>query len=641
MKKIILGATIALTLTFTGTSCGDYLNIVPEGTPSLDNAFSNRINSFKFLYTCYSYLPSWDQGGSIGFLAGDEHWLIPKGTGFIEQRISLNAWEIGRGEQNSNDPWQNYWDGGNGGTNLWVAIRDCNTFLENIHKPEDIEEYERVRWIAEVKFLKAYYHYYLFSLYGPIPIMDENISIDSSQEEVRRYRDPVDDVVAYIVALLDEAANDLPVTIADELIELGRATQIIAKSVKAQVLLLAASPLFNGNADYASVKDNRDRYIFGSAEPDKNKWQKAADAAMEAIQLAESHGHALYTYHLALSSISDATKRILSIKGAVTEKWNKEILWGSTRNVTGLETVSMAKHTKGNNWNARSVLAPTLSVAETFYSSHGVPISEDNGAFWSENYPKRYSTMTIPDEGDNRYILELGAETAALHLEREPRFYASLAFDRGTWYGKGYTNDEQRNLGLYRFRAREVSGRSTSEDHSFTGYLNKKVCSYECNLTSGSWSPYRYAFPIIRLADLYLMYAEALNEVKDSPDDEVYRYVDLVRERAGLEGVVDSWGKYSINPDKPMTQGGMRQIIRNERLNELAGEGRRFWDLRRWKQDLPSEVRGWNIKGQSAQEFYRVTTLYRRTKYSYKDYLWPLKVSSLLKNPNLVQNPGW
>lgn len=194
---------------------------------------------------------------------------------------------------------------------------------------------------------------------------------------------------------------------------------------------------------------------------------------------------------------------------------------------------------------------------------------------------------------------------------------------------------------MYRFRAREVSGRSTSEDHSFTGYLNKKVCSYECNLTSGSWSPYRYAFPIIRLADLYLMYAEALNEVKDSPDDEVYRYVDLVRERAGLEGVVDSWGKYSINPDKPMTQGGMRQIIRNERLNELAGEGRRFWDLRRWKQDLPSEVRGWNIKGQSAQEFYRVTTLYRRTKYSYKDYLWPLKVSSLLKNPNLVQNPGW
>lgn len=128
MKKIILGATIALTLTFTGTSCGDYLNIVPEGTPSLDNAFSNRINSFKFLYTCYSYLPSWDQGGSIGFLAGDEHWLIPKGTGFIERRISLNAWEIGRGEQNSNDPWQNYWDGGNGGTNLWVAIRDCNTF---------------------------------------------------------------------------------------------------------------------------------------------------------------------------------------------------------------------------------------------------------------------------------------------------------------------------------------------------------------------------------------------------------------------------------------------------------------------------------------------------------------------------------
>lgn len=130
-----------------------------------------------------------------------------QGTGFIDQRLSLNAWEIGRGEQNSNDPYQNYWDGLNGGTNLWTAIRDCNIFLENIDKPLDLQQYERNRWIAEVKFLKAYYHYYLFMLYGPIPIMDNNISIDASAEEVRRYRDPVDDVVNYISNLLDDAAK--------------------------------------------------------------------------------------------------------------------------------------------------------------------------------------------------------------------------------------------------------------------------------------------------------------------------------------------------------------------------------------------------------------------------------------------------
>ena len=80
MKKIIISISLVIAAMLCSTSCSDYLDIVPEGTPSMDNAFSNRINSFKFLHTCYSYLPSWDQGGSIGFLAGDEHWLMPKGN---------------------------------------------------------------------------------------------------------------------------------------------------------------------------------------------------------------------------------------------------------------------------------------------------------------------------------------------------------------------------------------------------------------------------------------------------------------------------------------------------------------------------------------------------------------------------------
>ena len=137
------------------------------------------------------------------------------------------------------------------------------------------------------------------------------------------------------------------------------------------------------------------------------------------------------------------------------------------------------------------------------------------------------------------------------------------------------------------------------------------------------------------------MYAEALNESQESPTQDVYDYVDLVRERAGLKGVKESWSKYSKSPDKPNTKNGMREIIRMERLNELACEGKRFWDLRGWKKELPREVKGWHIQGETAQEFYRVTTIYLRSKYSYKDYLWPLKLETILKDPNLVQNPGW
>ena len=613
---------------------------MPEGTPDMETAFSNKTNARKFLFTCYSYLPKWDQSGSIGFLAGDEHWLIPKGTGFIDQRLSLNAWEIGRGEQNSNDPYQNYWDGLNGGTNLWTAIRDCNIFLENIDKPLDLQQYERNRWIAEVKFLKAYYHYYLFMLYGPIPVMDNNISIDASAEEVRRYRDPVDDVVNYISNLLDDAAKDLPLQVTDAGEELGRITQPIAKAVKAQLWLLAASPLFNGNTDYINVKDNQGRSLF-PAETDNNKWEQAADAALDAIKCAKEAGHDLYYFTLPVNGLSDATRKLLDIGEAVTEKWNTEIIWGSTWNVNGLQKVAVAKTTKGSHYDAISVMAPTLTVAEQFYSSNGVPISEDKGDFWSKNYPNRYEFTIIPDEGNNKHYLKIGEETAYLHLNREPRFYANLSFDRGTWYGYGYASDEPKDLAFYKFRAKEVSGRITSEDYSYTGYLNKKVCSYKTSVTDNGLSTERYAFPIIRLADLYLMYAEALNETLSSPNSDVYTYIDLVRKRAGLDGVKESWQKYSKYPEKPNTKTGMREIIRMERLNELACEGKRFWDLRRWKKELPREVKGWYVQGETAQEFYRVTTLYLRSRYSFKDYLWPLKVETVLKDPNLVQNPGW
>ena len=640
MKKIIVSISFILTVILCNTSCSDYLDIVPEGTPDMETAFSNKTNARKFLFTCYSYLPKWDQSGSIGFLAGDEHWLIPKGTGFIDQRLSLNAWEIGRGEQNSNDPYQNYWDGLNGGTNLWTAIRDCNIFLENIDKPLDLQQYERNRWIAEVKFLKAYYHYYLFMLYGPIPVMDNNISIDASAEEVRRYRDPVDDVVNYISNLLDDAAKDLPLQVTDAGEELGRITQPIAKAVKAQLWLLAASPLFNGNTDYINVKDNQGRSLF-PAETDNNKWEQAADAALDAIKCAKEAGHDLYYFTLPVNGLSDATRKLLDIGEAVTEKWNTEIIWGSTWNVNGLQKVAVAKTTKGSHYDAISVMAPTLTVAEQFYSSNGVPISEDKGDFWSKNYPNRYEFTIIPDEGNNKHYLKIGEETAYLHLNREPRFYANLSFDRGTWYGYGYASDEPKDLAFYKFRAKEVSGRITSEDYSYTGYLNKKVCSYKTSVTDNGLSTERYAFPIIRLADLYLMYAEALNETLSSPNSDVYTYIDLVRKRAGLDGVKESWQKYSKYPEKPNTKTGMREIIRMERLNELACEGKRFWDLRRWKKELPREVKGWYVQGETAQEFYRVTTLYLRSRYSFKDYLWPLKSRNCIERSEPGQSPGW
>src|SRR5690606_39521541 len=162
----------------------------------------------------------------------------------------------GRNNQSIINPRLNYWDGGNGGKSLFQALRDCNIFLENIGEVPGMQDAERKRWIAEVKFLKAYYHYYLVRMYGPIPIIRKNLPISASVSEVQVKREPVDSVFHYITELVDEAIPDLPLTIQNENDELGRITRLVAASGKAVVLVEAVSPLFNGN-DNIELKNRR------------------------------------------------------------------------------------------------------------------------------------------------------------------------------------------------------------------------------------------------------------------------------------------------------------------------------------------------------------------------------------------------
>jgi hypothetical protein len=190
----------------------------------------------------------------------------------------------------------------------------------------------------------------------------------------------------------------------------------------------------------------------------------------------------------------------------------------------------------------------------------------------------------------------------------------------------------------------EYSGFIADGFFSITGYGAKKMHSFKNGFTANTTGVREYfPFPIMRLANLYLMYAEALNEFS-GPGEEVYRYLDLIRARVGLEGVKESWQKYSNRPEKPNTKDGLREIIHQERTIELALEGKRFWDLRRWKQinEYNVQPRGWNVRGETAEDFYRVIEVARTpVKFSIRDYFFPIKESSLIVNRNLVQNYGW
>ncbi|MBD0831543.1 RagB/SusD family nutrient uptake outer membrane protein [Aestuariibaculum sediminum] len=644
LKASLALSTLSLALLFM-QSCEDYLDVVPDNVATIDNAFKLRNEAEKYLFSLYSYLPKdGDVIFNIGMLSGDEMW-IPYQTS-----ITSDAFEIARGNQRISNPymnvWEGTWTGGGPGDNynLFEVLRNCNTFIENMNdlsKVPDIESSERKRWIGEAEFLKAYYHYYLLRMYGPIPIIDKNVPIDAPESEINVSRDPVDECVAYIVDLLDSATEKLPND--NELIvttEAGRLTKTIALSIKAKVLLMAASPLFNGNSDFASLV-NRDGTALFNPEYDENKWKLAADAALEAIQSAHSNGKSLYVFPETPFSLSETTMTQMSIRQAVCERWNEEIIWANPNSRTwDLQRLCMPPLIASHNHNdARKIISPPLKIARMFYTKNGVPINEDNSLEFFDEKELREATS------EERFNIKEGYLTARLNYDREPRFYADLGFDGGIWYK--YDSESQSDEGdvwYVQGKFGDPAGASHAFHTNVTGYFVKKLVDWnQVTFTTGGATYQDYAWPEMRLADLYLMYAEALNEA-DGPSAEVYEYLDLVRERAGLDGVVESWANFSVNPTKPTTKNGLREIIHRERLIELAFEGHRFWDLRRWKkaaQELNAPITGWNIKGEDNVSYYQIRTVYQQSFVSPRDYFWPIPESQMLRNLNLVQNLGW
>jgi hypothetical protein len=635
---------IFLLSTLLTISCSDYLDVVPDNVATIDNAFTNRYNAEKFLFTCYSYLPNHTSlSTNPAFFGGYEMWMLNDELTwpYVQGGTNQYAYFMARDGQTANSPYINTWEGLRGGVDLWTGIRDCNIFLENIHLPRDIDDEERERWIAEVKFLKAYYHFYLFRQYGPIPIVDQNLPVSTDVDEVAIYRNTVEEVTEYIVNLLDEAAAILPTIIENTTEEMGRITKPIALALKAKLLTLVASPLFNGNSNYTSVVDNRGIHLFPQ-EYDANKWSVAAAAIKEAITCAEENGVELYYFKsIGFDNLSESTKAKLNIRGSVTERWNPEIIWGSTQSTSGLQK-SLAHRQVGLTAVAAYVACvgnPTIRTVERFYSKNGVPIEEDNSWDYANRYDVRNSTA------NEKFLIKEGFTTAKLNFDREIRYYASLYFDGSMVYGNGVnTENDYSKINYTSMKNGSMSGRFTNNMYSATGYGVKKLVHPNSVVGNTSFTNYEFSFPIIRLSDLYLLYAEALNEVKSTPDNEVFFYIDKVRERASLGGVVESWANYSSVPTKPLTKTGMREIIHQERLIELAFEGQSYWDLLRWRkaqQEFSKPIQGWNVLGKEVSDYYQMRTIFTPNVFNIKNYFQPIRNYELSVNNNLVQNYGW
>lgn len=629
----------------TGISSCNYLDVVPDEIDTEEDAFSDYSAVLNYLYSCYSYLPESRSGtSSLDLMTGDE--VV---TAFEHETFA----SFPKGNYSSSNTVISYWN------TFFNGLRQCYLFLENVDAVQDPDFTDALRtdFKAQVKFLIAYYHYMLIRCYGPVIIITGVEDVNQSAENYKS-RTSLDECVDFVCDLFDEAAADLPAVRSDAS-EFGLATSVAAKALKAKMLLYAASPLFNyggGNPSaemksYYEALKNNDGTALMPLSYDANKWTECQTAMKEAIEAAESAGFSLYDTNDYTedgnTSPEDPYQHRLrwSIMDYSTGGGNSEVIYADSRSegYYGIQNKSMP-YCSGSAWNG---IAPTWAMLNRFYTKNGLPWDEDPE---TKNLDP-LSIVTVDEAHADEAAV--GEETIQFNLNREPRFYAWVAFQGGYYevtsantlgaYASDPTYDSEKRRLVCDFVlggncSRGTTSSSRTNNYSPSGYLNKKGVSPDYSMTTSLQTPYFYPWPVIRLADLYLGYAEACVETNDL--ETAKTYLNKVRERAGIPDVETSWSGVAA-----LTQDKMRDIVRQERMVEFYLENQNFWDMRRWLlagEYFNTKAKGMNIDATSLVKFATLTEIdFERKFTSPTNYLLPIPNSDLNTNENLVNNPGY
>ena len=517
------------------SSCNNFLDIVPDNTITLEDYFANKEKAYNALSNVYAGIPR-------NHLINDTEWLL--GDDWLGQRDAtkshsgLAGSRIMEGDQNTTSPLLGFWQGSAYATDLYEVIRSANTFLEYIHLVKDLSDDEKNQWIAQVKFLKAYYHFILIQHYGPITLVKVNVEPNASSAELFVNRSKVDDCFDYVIELLDEAIPNLNDETFDA--ELGMINQSIAKAIKARILLFRASPLFNGNIDMYGDFYNHDGETYFPMDEEGSerwieKWRDALDAVNEAIEHCEAAGLGLYEYDEQPYKFDvddwkanpDALKQLYTLRMLIVDPWNKECIWGRTYNMGQSGTIQDASNirlprtftngvseTTSNSWNWAGA---TFQMVNRYYTKNGLPIEVDK-TFDRNNM---YRLISTPEEDSEEYnplrgIMQPGYMTVSMYLNREPRFYANLGITGGYWRGHQY----RINTEMYGGTPGGYDPSVSSTDFFWSGVGVKKFVHPESK-SGNSIRQIHYPYPIIRMADLYLMKAEILNEL-NGPSEQVF-----------------------------------------------------------------------------------------------------------------------
>ena len=640
MKKYVI-LTIAVVASCL-TACKDYLDQVPE----------NDIETFETIFERRSTADVWftqstlDMANNfVGFFTPGVIGADEFVTGDYERSLGAKMLNIPDGLQLSQKPIGDVWG------STYYSLRLLNTFIQRIVDVYDMTEAEKINWRAEAMAVKAFYYFELVKRYGPIVLVPTNIDVNVDLQKMQVPRSHVDTCFNEIVRLLDEAIPDLYYSKEREASHKLFPSKEGAMALKAKVLLYQASPLFNGNDFYVNFKGKDGEPLFNT-KYDPEKWKRAAEAADEVVALCESLGYKLIT-----GDQDKATNLLNDMRDIELSIWEREYDGVEAVFMTGFQGAPinsfpylLPNFPEGypeKESSARGTFGPSMKMVESFYTKNGLPLNMDKE--WP--YANRYK---MGREVDNTYqgVVALNEDVLNLHLRREPRFYAHIAADRCYWQ-RGPVASKNLEVQAYRGEAFGLheSYLDASTRQNICGYYVKKYTRTEVqtsNYRSNSAVLGDCRWPVIRLAELYLMQAEAWNEYLNKPDDRVYEPLNKVRRRAGIPDVQDAWKKFSTHPQQVENQAGMREIIRQEKTVEFAFEGHRFWDLRRWKTahlELNDKILGWNVLGDNARTFYNnyegPVVVWSKVKFiSPRDYLFPIKAEEVMIS-GYVQNPGW
>lgn len=622
---LALGCSLALT-----TSCTDYLDKSPESDVSPEDAFKNFKNFQGFTEELYLCIPdfsksywttSWNWGeDDIQAVGIDFHMSYKVDQGdFWGWQQEYDGWGASFMDQGSsfldpNDAGNNYRFSRGLWKAAWYGIRKANLGLENMDLMTAATQEEKNTIKGQLLFFRGWLHFQLMQYFGGLPYIDHTIAAD---QPMTLPRETCQACAEKAAKDFREAAELLPIDWDKSSVgrnTLGkngfRINKITALAYEGKSLLWAASPLVKNCDAKMNVNGNASTYDY-----DTNYAQQAAEALGELLTLVET-GQTQYK----LVDFADYSDLFYT--------WNKNMLPpGSTENILrdipadawqnshfGVFTEFGGQILTGGQASSQ----PTANYVNYYGMANGLPLDDPESGF-DRTHPWK---------------------------NRDPRFYHDIVYDGVKVVEKAIEPEANRYANLY-------TGGTYRDDinESRTGYLLYKFIPMIANTydMGATYNKLYIDVPYLRLADCYLMYAEACAAVGGATASAkcsltALDAVNKIRERAG---VADVAAKFTGNKDKFMDE------VRRERAVELAFEGHRFNDLRRW---LLLDKAPYNIK--TSQEFVRAgkfdpknpqntevsgfkekTILTRH--FTSKHWWMPLKKKDTSIYPEMFQNPGW